>query len=262
MLLHNHLVNDAKDLCFITETWLRNNDEDRAWLNCSVIYNNSYKTITSNRVDTIGRGIALIYKDSIKVTEIKTEQLHSFQYGKWRAEIQHNPIILIRIYWPPYTNMNMITTGTFIEEFTEWIGEHLVNDRNLVITGDFSVHINDQDDPDAHVFRDTTSALGLNQHITFSMHRAGNTLDLLFTKTSNNVNVLQCKKGPTLHDHDTVISTLSATKLCLSKRTISYHKLENINTDEMITSMNLASLEFITDLEDIVSFSTTTYGKH
>ena len=34
LLLHDHLVNDAIDLCFISETWLRNNDEDRAWIDC------------------------------------------------------------------------------------------------------------------------------------------------------------------------------------------------------------------------------------
>ena len=45
---------------------------------------------------------------------------------------------------------------------------------------------------------------------------------------------------------------LSATKQGLSRRTISYHKLEDISTDEIITSMNLDSLEVITDLEDLV----------
>ena len=67
----------------------------------------------------MGGGIALIHKDSIKVTEIKTEQLHYFQYGNWRAEIQHNPVTLIGIYRPPYTKRNRITRGTFIDEFTE-----------------------------------------------------------------------------------------------------------------------------------------------
>ena len=146
----------------------------------------------------MGGGIALIHKDSIKVTEIKSEQLHSFQYGKWRAEIQHNPVTLIRICRPPYTNMNMITTRAFIDEFTQWIGEHLANDKNLLITGDFNVHINDQGDPDAQIFSDITSALGLNQHVNFSTHRAGNTLDLLLAKTSSNVNILLYKNGPTL----------------------------------------------------------------
>ena len=51
-----------------TETWLRNNDEDRTWLDCSVLNNNDYKAKTSNRADRIGGGIALIHKDSIKVT--------------------------------------------------------------------------------------------------------------------------------------------------------------------------------------------------
>ena len=33
---------------------------------------------------------------------------------------------------------------------------------------------------------------------------------------------------------------------------ISYHKLEDFDTDEMIIGMNLDSLEVITDLEDLV----------
>ena len=124
----------------------------------------------------------------------------------------------------------------------------MANNKNLVITGDFNVHVNDQEDPDAQIFSDITSALGLKQHANFSTHRAENTLDLLFTKTSNNVNVLQCmSKVQLLSDHDTVISTLSATKPGMSKRMITYHKLEDINNDEMITSMNLDSLEFIMD---------------
>ena len=93
-----------------------------------------------------------------------------------------------------------------MDEFTEWIWEHMANDKNLVITRGFNVNVNDQGDPDAQIFSDITSALGLNQHDNFSTHRAGNTLDLLFTETSNNVNILQSKKGPTLSDHDTVIS--------------------------------------------------------
>ena len=146
----------------------------------------------------------------------------------------------------------MIMTWTFIDEFTEWIGEHLTSDKNLVITGNFNVHVNDQEDPDAQILTNITSALGLNQHVNFSTHRAGNTLDLLFTKTRYNVNVLQCKKGPTLSDHYTVISTLLATRPGLSKSMITYYMLEDINTDEMMTSMNLDSLEFITDLDDLV----------
>ena len=88
--------------------------------------------------------------------------------------------------------MNTIMTGTFIDEFTEWIEEYMVNDKNLVITGDFNVHINDQEDPEVQILSNITSALCLNQHIKFSTHRAGNTLDLLFTETSHKVNVLQC----------------------------------------------------------------------
>ena len=197
MLLHGRLVNNAIDLCFITETWLRNNDEGRAWLDCSGVNNNWYKAITSSRVDGISGGIALLHKDNIKLTEIKTYQLHSYQYGKWSKDTTQ----------PSHTHQNIQTAihqhehdndGDFHNEFTEWIGENLANDKNLVITGDFNVHVNDQRDPDVQIFSAITSALGLNQHIKFSTHRAGNTLDLPFTKSNNNLNILQCKKGPTL----------------------------------------------------------------
>ena len=54
--------------------------------------------------------------------------------------------------------MNMTMTGTFTDEFIEWIGEHMANDRNLVITGDFHVHVNDQENPDPQIFSNITSA--------------------------------------------------------------------------------------------------------
>ena len=57
LLLHDNLVNNAIDFCFIAENWLRNNDEDRAWLDCLILNNNGYKTITSNRVDRWGHCI-------------------------------------------------------------------------------------------------------------------------------------------------------------------------------------------------------------
>ena len=53
----------------------------------------------------------------------------------------------------------------------------------LVLTGDFNIHVNIGSDSDAVRFLDLLSSMGLQQHISFSTHISGNTLDLLISRT-------------------------------------------------------------------------------
>ena len=50
---------------------------------------------------------------------------------------------------------------------------------NLLILGDFNLHINDLDNPDTGIFLDTVTAMGLNKHVNFATHHLGNILDLV-----------------------------------------------------------------------------------
>ena len=63
------------------------------------------------------------------------------------------------VYHPPYTTSNTITYTTFIDEFTEWLTDQIVNYDNLYITGDFNIYINNtilDDEASAHVDSWTT----------------------------------------------------------------------------------------------------------
>ena len=70
---------------------------------------------------------------------------------------------IVVIYHPPYTNKNPITNNMLIDDFTDWLVEEIMLHDNLVILGNFNLHINDLDNPDTGIFLDTVTAMGLNQ---------------------------------------------------------------------------------------------------
>ena len=83
----------------------------------------------------------------------------------------------------------------------EFLAEVLSQHQNIILAGDFNIHINNQDDPKANILMDTITALGLQQHTNFVTHHSGNTLDLIFTEIIMRQKVLKCTPGPFISDH-------------------------------------------------------------
>ena len=92
----------------------------------------------------------------------------------------------------------------FLDEFTVWLGSILSLFSNMIVLGDFNIHINDENDNEAIIFLDTMIALGCNQHVSFPTHQADNILDLVFTETCNSIEVMSCRPGPIVSDHTAV----------------------------------------------------------
>ena len=78
-----------------------------------------------------------------------------------------------------------------MDEYVEFLADVLADHRNILILGDFNIHVNSKDNPDAEVFSGMMEALGLNQHTNFSTHRSGNILDLVFTEVISSLKVLK-----------------------------------------------------------------------
>ena len=70
----------------------------------------------------------------------------------------------------------------FLDEVTDFLATFLVEYNNIIIMGDFNIHVNNTNDPDAQIFLDTMEALGLDNHVNFSTHNRGNTLDLVLAE--------------------------------------------------------------------------------
>ena len=62
----------TRHIGLITETWLKDTQEDEAWVNQSALQQNSYKTWLHNRPnDQHGGGLVLIHKKHIPIKEIR-----------------------------------------------------------------------------------------------------------------------------------------------------------------------------------------------
>ena len=97
------------------------------------------------------------------------------------------------IYHPSYSGCNLTTNNMSIGKFTEWLAESLVNDKSIIIIGDFNIHINKRgENKDTAIFMNTIEALGFQQHVNFSTHRIGNTLDLVLTESQSPSKLKQC----------------------------------------------------------------------
>ena len=90
----------------------------------------------------------------------------------------HTTITILGIYRPAVGS-----PVEFLTEFTKWITYVVVQDTNLLVAGDFNLHINNKNDENAANFKESMVAFGLVQHVTRPTHKPGNILDLILWKT-------------------------------------------------------------------------------
>ena len=83
---------------------------------------------------------------------------------------------MLGVYRPPDSSI-----PKFSDILMELLVDIVTSNMNLVVLGDFNIHVNDIDDPNAGIFLDTMTALGLKQHVKSPSHKSGNCLDLIFT---------------------------------------------------------------------------------
>ena len=129
---------------------------------------------------------------------------------------------VLAVYHPPYLEKAPITNAMFLDEVTDFLATFLVEHNNIIIMGDFNIHINNTTDPEAHIFLDTMETLGLDNHVNFSMHNSGNTLDLVLTEALSSLSVVTCRQGPFLSDHCSIELEVAIPKPALKGKSLPY----------------------------------------
>ena len=71
-----------------------------------------------------------------------------------------------------------------MEEFEEYLDNLVVKTGTPVVCGDFKFHIEDKSDNSAKKFIALCESKGFKQHVKSPTHKAGGTLDLVFTLKS------------------------------------------------------------------------------
>ena len=196
--IKEYLLEKKVDIAVITETWIQEMDVDNIWVEGCELNNDNFRVSTSNRTSRKGGGLLLVYKQDRILREESEGNLNTFKFAEWRVTSSSNKkhLNVIAIYRPLYSTANPQTIASFLDEFTNLLPDQLVENDNVLILGDFNIHINDQTDEDAGIFTDTMEALELSQHVEHPTHRLGNTLDLIFTETNGNTQQDSIIEGP------------------------------------------------------------------
>ena len=128
-----------------------------------------------------------MYRESLSVRWIDAGGKESFEYSEWTISSPSLNIRLVLLYRPPYSADHRVSTNCFFMEFSTYLETILLSKEHLVIAGDFNIHVDAPRDPDSLKLQDLLQSVGLQQLITEPTHTQGHILDLVITRSSDNI---------------------------------------------------------------------------
>ena len=197
--------------------------------------------------------IALILRSYFKTQRVSIPLFSSFEALCVRLTIASSSYLLLTIYRPPSSNMSL-----FISEFSALLEDIISSLSELIITGDFNIHVDDVTSHCATAFLSILDSFGLSQLVDFPTHISGHTIDLVITRSSSTFFTEVDYTDPSLSDNSVVLSSFSVpshsrylriTKhICniksIDKNLFSHYLLSCSLYTHPVTTLNLYLLQF------------------
>ena len=140
-----YILRSQIDICAITETWIKSHDEYTSkdltplgHLCCAVPHPN-------NR---IRGGIALLYHLSLKVKQLTTMASANLECACYDVTGKNKTIDLAIVYHIPGTSMINCCS-----ELVDLLGGTITQKADMIMIGDFNIHMDDPLDSDTNTFQ-------------------------------------------------------------------------------------------------------------
>ena len=188
------IVDRGIDIMCITESWLSPRDD--ALVREVSEYN--YGLLSAAR-GSRGGGVAIVHKNGLKVKKQKVKNPPT-TFELLEAEIGGKGIKLSRVavvYRPPNPGKQTL----FLDEFDSFLSTFSSKPGNLIVTGDFNVHVENSTSSFPADFLQILEDHGWIQHVTDPTHILGGTLDLVLTKDVPLVSAVEVWPTPEVPDH-------------------------------------------------------------
>jgi len=201
-------------------------------------------------------GVAIIHRKEITVDEKPvTFVAKSFEYMEAVVLSGSSSIRLIIVYRPPPSKKNKLTPAMFFQEFADFLEIQTLTKGKLLLVGDFNFHVDVKNDNKAIQFVSLIEAAGLKQHITVPTHKKGHTLDLVITRSTEQLIYDVTVLDDLTSDHFSVFCRLNIKRPEVEKKELVYRKLKAINTTQFYEDLKLtiSSLDSIQDLNILFS---------
>ena len=163
----------------------------------------------------------------------------SFQFAVWKLEIKNKVLTVVGVYHPPTKHHVNDSNEVFITKFLDFMSDLQLESKNIVILGDFNLHVDDKSDTDAQQFIDMVEASRLKQWIDFPTHKQENTLDLIITELAAGVQFEIVCCDPYILDHCIITCIFNIPKTKMKMKQVKYRNFKKVDIVEMINDMNL-----------------------
>ena len=190
-------------------------------------------------------GIAIVHSNNYAVRVI-TLPIRPTSFEVLACHFNTAKIVFITLYRPSSLNI----TELFFEEFISLLEIVSTYGSEIVLSGDFNIHVDDRNDVSARRLLDLLDAFDLQQHVTASTHACGHTLDLLITRPSllpSNINV----DVPVLSDHGLITYCLPQPRPpSVVKQRKEIRRLRDIDCDifnDAVLRSSICAIENLTD---------------
>ena len=214
-LLCRTIIEESLDVFIIVETWHERSESTTL----QRVIPSGYRCIDAARpvgpdaaVNTVEfqnyGGLAFIHRDSVRFQKRAFDaNVSTFEYLYGYATTQRGHFVLLAIYRPG----SQAVSATFYDDLSAVFEQLATYSCPVVICGDFNVHVDQTDDPDAVRLHQLLEAFGYVQHVTEQTHTAGHTLDLVITRSETEISGI--RTGSMISDHALVCFTLCTKKL-------------------------------------------------
>ena len=136
------LGNNKIEIAVLTETWIKSNQQDEAWLSQSEFKQDNYNIITYNQLgDKKGGGLAIVFRKDLNVAQLEANNTPTKEYSIWKYIKKKKLVHIIEIYNPTPNAENATTNAMFLDDQAELLMDKLTQLENIILLGDYNMHI-------------------------------------------------------------------------------------------------------------------------
>ena len=234
------------DIVALTETWLTGTETDQVVIGDVTPPGYVFNHIP--RTNRKGGGVAILSKTCLKIKTHVPYKAKSFENFQATITCSGTTIRLAVIYrLHPHIKKNGVRNHDFFEEFASFIDTLASQTGHLILLGDFNIHWDIKDELNTKKLVELLASSNLTQHVHESTHKLGHIIDLVITRSDDDL-VNAISVSSLFSDHHIVNISTTLTKPQVPSRSISYRKFRDINIACFID--DLRNSELITNPPD------------
>lgn len=239
------------DIMCITETWTTSDND----LAIRQITPPTFKHFFQHRKNKRGGGIGILFKDFFDFNCISLTLYDTFEH--LTLNLYNNSISLhvTIVYRPPSSSTNQ-----FITDMCDFLGRTLRLNNHLIV-GDFNLHI-DKPSSITDEFINTMKEYDFIQHVSGPTHIKGHTLDLLFTRKSDELFDMCTTHDHNISDHFFLEGQIKIIKSEKKLKNITYRDWKKFDEIKFLHELHNNELFFQSPIESSVDSCVSIYNEN